>query len=92
MRQQLLANGYNEQGEADGLFNTIWSKQVGPLLLIWHDVPEVYKIDVYIVKGYNIPFVTMTFINRNFWQSVQEIENAILEMYKTLHGALPGEE
>lgn len=84
MRHKLLAAGYLELGFVDGLFNTIWHKQVGPLLLTWHYTPHI-KIDVNVVtsdRG-NVPFCTINAIGLEN-KTVEQFEQAILEMYKVL--------
>lgn len=84
MRHKLLAAGYIQQEFDDAWLATVWHKQVGPLLLTWHDTPNI-KIDVKVVTSDqgNVPFCTLNTVGLED-KTVEQFEQGILEMYKVL--------
>ena len=79
----LSKSGYTEQ-VSHGLFTTIWMKQVGPLLLLWHEGPDV-KIDVLeITNEGNNPIFTVNFVTKPIPIKPEIAEAGILEMYKSM--------
>ena len=82
MDEKLLAAGYRY---CEGAFRN----QVGPLILRWWGK---WTIDVFIATpSGNEHILTFTFYGFED-RTVAEIEQSILEFYKTLHGTLPGKE